>query len=425
MDMAAGSDSSYDDELDGVLRERSVRPVFQPVVDLDSLAVLGFEALARGPAGTALETPDQLFAAAREQDRVPELDWLCREVAVEAARSAEFRHPLSLFVNAEPHALRATAGEAQRWRSFGDLRCYTEITERALATWPAALLRAIEQIREQDWGIALDDIGVDRLSLALMPLLRPDVLKLDMGLLRRTADREAVRVVHAVLHQAGETGAMVVAEGIETDRQLEAARSYGVSLGQGYLLGRPAPLPVALDFPARAVPLVDRVVDRSLAPAPFALVTSRTPTRRLSQRAVLELARQLLDQAVELRPEPVVLAAVADPALLTEGLRAGLGAAGEQLALTAVLSSTGDLDLPGVRVAGLPEGDPARHDFDVAVMSPYYAGALVARPAGTAGNWDGDTWDAALTFSRKLVAGAANALLGRLPAERGPIAEVS
>ena len=124
--------------LDEVLRQGLVTPVYQPLVDLDGMFVVGFEALARGPAGP-LYTPDALFTCARRESRLRELDWLCREQAVAGARRAGLRHPLSLFVNAEPEALLAVDEDNRRWQSFADLRCYAEVTERALAARPAEL----------------------------------------------------------------------------------------------------------------------------------------------------------------------------------------------------------------------------------------------------------------------------------------------
>ena len=110
--------------LDDLLQSRSVTPLFQTVVDLDRMGVAGYEALARGPAGP-LHEPEAMFAAAREQDRLVELDWLCREVAVAAARARGLRHPLSLFINAEPEALLAAGArrvDAPRMIKAGDRR---------------------------------------------------------------------------------------------------------------------------------------------------------------------------------------------------------------------------------------------------------------------------------------------------------------
>ena len=402
-------------ELDRVVGDRLVQPLYQPLVELDRMEVIGYEALARGPQG-ALQTPDRLFAAARAGGRLVELDWLCRERAVEGARQAGLRHPLSLFVNAEPETLVASIGDAARWREFADVRCFAELTERALVADPSTLLRAVDQVREQDWGVAIDDLGVHPASLALLPMLQPDVIKLDLHLLQRPPsgpdDVQVARVLHAALSQAAATGATVVAEGIETEAQLDLARAYGVHYGQGWLLGRPAPLPRPLASPPVAVPLVRRLLDRSVPPGAFAVVSSSTATRPVDPAGLREVARQLLAQALHQEPASVVLVCVGAPGQLDARHDALL----QQLAggpLTAVLAGQPEaFTAPGVATWPLQPGDPAGHDVDVVVVAPHYAAALVARPSMSDG--DGETLDAVLTFDRDLVSAAAHSLVLRL-----------
>ena len=401
--------------LGRVVGERLVEPVYQPLVELDRMTVVGYEALARGPEG-ALHAPDRLFAAARAEGRLVELDWLCREQAVAGARRAGLRHPLSLFVNAEPETLLASMGDAARWRQFGDVRCFAELTERALVADPATLLRAVDQVREQDWGIAIDDLGVHPASLALLPMLQPDVIKLDLRLLQSgpscPEDVEVARVLHAALSQAAETGATVVAEGIETEEHLDLARAYGVHYGQGWLLGRPAPLPTPLTSSSVAVPLVRRLLDRSVPPGAFAVIASGVPTRPVNRAGVREVVRQLLAQALRQEPASVVLVCVGQPGQLDatheELLRRLAGGP-----LTAVLAGRPEAyPAAGVHVSPLEPGDPARDDVDVVVLAPHYAAALVARPALS--DASGDTMDAVLTFDRELVSAAAHSLVLRL-----------
>jgi len=156
----AAAESLPDPEgsIDAIIDGQLLQPLFQLIVDLDGMFVAGYEALARGPVGP-LHTPDALFRTARACDRLVQLDWLCRVQAVELARHAGLRHPISLFINAEPEALVQTSGDRGLWAQFGDLRCYAEVTERALTSHPAELLRAIDQVREDDWGVAVDDVA--------------------------------------------------------------------------------------------------------------------------------------------------------------------------------------------------------------------------------------------------------------------------
>src|ERR687886_964309 len=157
--------------IDDVLGDGSVRSVFQPIVELDTGRVVAYEALARGPQGP-LERPDHLFAAARAAGRLAELDQACRTAAFRGAVAAGLLAPLTVFVNVEPEVLdRAPLDDllAIAEGAPGELRVVMEITERALATRPAELLRTVERVRELGWGLALDDVGAEAMSLAFMP----------------------------------------------------------------------------------------------------------------------------------------------------------------------------------------------------------------------------------------------------------------
>ena len=154
MAVAASSD------LDAVLAHRSVFPEFQPIVDLATAAPVAFEALARGPGDSDLRTPDRLFAAARREGRLAELDRLCRTRALEAALEGDLPSRLGLFVNVEPDALdeefppALLAALAAR-----DVPVVVEFTERSLLHDPAGLVAYAARLREHGLGVALDDVG--------------------------------------------------------------------------------------------------------------------------------------------------------------------------------------------------------------------------------------------------------------------------
>jgi EAL domain-containing protein (putative c-di-GMP-specific phosphodiesterase class I) len=128
-----------------------------------------------------------------------------------------------------------------------------EITERALATRPAELLRTVERVRSVGWGVAVDDVGAEAMSLAFMPLLRPDVVKLDLRLVQERPGPAIAEIMNAVNAHAERTGSVVLAEGIEDEAHLAMARALGATLGQGWLFGRPGPGPVEGAVPGSLV----------------------------------------------------------------------------------------------------------------------------------------------------------------------------
>ena len=154
-----------------------------------------------------------------------------------------------------------------------------EVTEQALIARPEAMLRALNRLRAAGWGIALDDVGGDSRSLALMSILYPDVIKLDLRLLSERAPQDVARIVTAVGGEAARRHATVLAEGIDSDELLDTAKAYGAALGQGYQLGPPAPLPATLPAAGRALRLPGAGAD-PFGPTPWELVTNwRRPTR--------------------------------------------------------------------------------------------------------------------------------------------------
>src|SRR5581483_727961 len=132
-------------------------------------------------------TPAALFAAAREAGRVAELEWACRAAAIQGALDAGLGSRHSLFVNVEPSIIGRglpTAVVGLLRTAARKLRVVLELTERDLCRRPAELLDLVAWARAQWWGVALDDVGTAEESLALLPLVEPDVIKLDLRLVQ-------------------------------------------------------------------------------------------------------------------------------------------------------------------------------------------------------------------------------------------------
>src|SRR5215204_489204 len=206
----------------GPVDELDLRPVFQPIVDLRDGAVVGYEALVRGRDDAELHSAQALLAAARREDSMLALDLAARDAALQAAEEAGLDAPFSLFLNADPATLDGGSPERPSTR----LTLVVEVTEQALIAHPEALLRALTRLRSAGWGIALDDVGADSRSLALMSLLYPDVIKLDLRRLQERRPEDVARIVGAVGAESERRQAIVLAEGIDSEDQLPAGRAY-------------------------------------------------------------------------------------------------------------------------------------------------------------------------------------------------------
>src|SRR3954465_11792591 len=256
------------DALEEVIRERSVVSLYQPIFDIgdqnlsrEQYPVVAYEALARGPEGSLVEFPDMLFGTARAAGRLAELDWVCRAAAVQGAMDAGLKAPYPLFCNMEPEAIDAPPPFDLRdtWeRAKTEVRVMTEITERATTVRPAELLSTAGGIRDAGWGIALDDVGAEPASLALMPFLDPNVIKLDLRLIQDTPNEDLAEVINAVNAEAERSNLTILSEGIETEQHERTSLAFGATLGQGWLYGKPGPLPSPLPEATKSVQLLGR-----------------------------------------------------------------------------------------------------------------------------------------------------------------------
>jgi EAL domain-containing protein (putative c-di-GMP-specific phosphodiesterase class I) len=358
-----------------------VEAAFQPIVDLRDGSVVGYEALARPHDGTP---PEQLFADARAQGRLSEVDRACRAAALRDAAAAGLRAPFALFLNADAGALELELPGSPP----GGATMVIEITESALTERPEAVLRTLTALRTHGWGVSLDDIGADSRSLALMPLLYPDVMKLDLRLLRRRDPADIARVVTAVGAEAERRYATVLAEGIDSEAQLAMARAAGATLGQGFLLGEPAPLPDPLPGPGRPLRLAG-AGGAPDGPLPYQRVTNwRRPTRgtpELAERA----AALLSGQAASLGATGMLLAAP------PQGDGAAAGERYRELRRR--------IGFVGVLEPGALEGT-----WTEVALGPGYGACFV-------GSRDGDEWLFATSYDRELVVECALLLMARLP----------
>ena len=416
-------------EVTALIEARAVTPVFQPVVQLTSGEPVGFEALARGPAGTRWESPVELFCAAAAIGRTVELDWACRARATEAALAAGLARTVALFVNTEPATLDTPCPLDLRpvlARAATRLRTVLELTERAVASEPAALLAAARAGRRSGCGVAFDNVGGDPAVLALLALAAPEIVKFDPYLLCRPLRSETVRMVNAVNEYAERSGAMIIATGIETEEQLRTARAMGATAGQGWLLGRPAPLlarrPAShraqtsatprIDASRAEVPRIDASrtevpradgsragaprVDGSRTPSawsgvvagrqtPYDIVTARRAVATVPAAMLLPVARRLEALALEAAEPLAVLSCLRWPGALGADQWDWYAALARRAALVGLFGP--DLrsgSVPGATVSELPLGDRLRGEWSVIVVGQQFAAALVARASAPA-----------------------------------------
>jgi EAL domain-containing protein (putative c-di-GMP-specific phosphodiesterase class I) len=411
--------------LEIVLRDELIHPAYQPIVDLGNRRVVAYEALARGPRNGPLASPAALFGQALTDGRLAELDWLCRIRALEGAQAAGLGAPLTLFVNVEPATAMLSVPEPLRERfaaASEGLRIVVEFTERALTARPAELLATAERVRAAGWGLALDDVGAEPQSLALMPFLRPDVIKLDLRLVQQRPDADVAAIMTAVSAYAERTGCEVLAEGIETAEHVALAHALGARLGQGWLFGRPGPLPdvSALTIAAcdlrRPVGTIERIdLQTAGRSSLYGFAAERRASLRTTKPLLIEVSKLLEREALALGDTAVILGAFEHDVHFTRATRTRYIELAERLAFVGALGR-GIAPTPalGVRGAVLHAEDPVVGEWHVAVMAPHFSAALVASDLGDTGPDTDRRFDYILTYDRDLVSQIAVGLMARM-----------
>jgi EAL domain-containing protein (putative c-di-GMP-specific phosphodiesterase class I) len=395
--------------FDHLLQRSSLRPAYQPIVDLDSQEMVAAEALARWP-GIGI-APDEAFQLATSQGRLRELDEACRFAAVDDAVAHGLPSGFSLFVNLEPSVLGPETASRLLAHALGQIELVIEITERALLHRPAELLRAIEELRSAGCAIALDDVGAEPESLALLPFVAPDVVKLDISLVQSRPNSEQAAVLSSVAAYAENSGATILAEGIETEAHLDQALALGATLGQGWFFARPGPLGDVAQPPTAL-----------LRRSPLA-ATPGTPCQgiygsdfRVGRKGLLlSISHHLESKGLTLDIPPVVVGAFQDAERFTPATSIRYAALADRCSLVAALGvGLASEPVPGVRGVALPDDDPLRGEWVVAVVGAHYTGALIARDLGDDGPDRDRRFAFVLTHDRETVMVAARSLLARV-----------
>jgi EAL domain-containing protein (putative c-di-GMP-specific phosphodiesterase class I)/GGDEF domain-containing protein len=230
------------EQLKEIISDKKLKACFQPLCRLADGAIMGYEALIRGPQGSALERPDALFAVSHQNDMDVELESLCLETifgklprAVAASRlfvnasTTLLRHPI--FLNAR----NLTAIN----KSHPDV--VIEISEKEVVGDYSTFRNILDVLRGAKLDIAIDDAGSGYSGLETILYLRPAYIKVADSLVRNLEVDPIKREIITSLAAIGRrVNATVIAEGIEREEEHRALIDLDIEYGQGFLLGRPS-----------------------------------------------------------------------------------------------------------------------------------------------------------------------------------------
>lgn len=214
---------------------------FQPIVDIQQRRVVAHEALVRGPNG---EGAWSVLSKVTDENRY-RFDQACRVEAIKTAAELGIRESLSInfLPNAvyQPAACIQSTFNAARAYGFPIENIIFEVTEGERVQDRPHLVNIFREYRRFGFRTAIDDFGAGYAGLDLLSEYQPDVIKLDMGLVRDVDSHRARQaIVRGVMAMCRELDIQVLAEGIETAAERDYLRAVGVRLMQGYLFSKPA-----------------------------------------------------------------------------------------------------------------------------------------------------------------------------------------
>ena len=234
-----------------MIAQQKIQTLYQPIVDMRSGEPLGYEALSRADKGDAEKLGVHLFVAAARAELDGELDQTCRALSI--VRRPRLDGDCKLFVNTLPPAFYGPTRELdallEGWEADG-LRpgqLVFEITENITREQLHRILPTVAELRRRGYEFAVDDVGTGASNLQLIADLEPDFIKMDISLTRgiaRSLRKQALATY--LLELALRCDARLIVEGVENRADADTCVGLDIELGQGFLFGRPQPLPSTL-----------------------------------------------------------------------------------------------------------------------------------------------------------------------------------
>lgn len=217
-----------------------IKMAFQPIVDISDKSVFAHEALVRGENG---EGAGRILGQVTEDNKYT-FDQSCRVKAIETASRIQL--PGSLSINFMPNAIYepetclATTLSTARKTGFDRNKIIFEVTEQEQVVSQEFLVEVFEAYRKEGFRTAIDDFGAGYAGLNLLADFQPDILKIDMKLIRDISQNKVKQTLVRSIQQIGEElGIQLIAEGIETEDEYKYLRDSGITLMQGYFFQKP------------------------------------------------------------------------------------------------------------------------------------------------------------------------------------------
>ncbi|WP_225314796.1 EAL domain-containing protein [Niallia taxi] len=233
--------------LGKIVANKDIRLLAQPIMDVETNAVKACEMLTRGPLGTSLENPLQLFSVARQTNHLYDLEMIVLEKTLEQIKLTTWKY--DIFINFTPptignqHFVKDLKKLMNKYKGISPSRITIEVTERDSIEGLVYFISNLKLLRQIGFRVAVDDTGAGYASLNSISEIMPDIIKIDRSVIQNI-DKNSVKesMLKGLLLIAKEVGSVVVAEGIESAEEALVLSRNKVDLAQGYFYARPTSL---------------------------------------------------------------------------------------------------------------------------------------------------------------------------------------
>lgn len=391
-----------------------VGALYQPILSTQRREIVGFHAIARAADSLGGDTGDRLRTLAAENGSTAQWDWLFRATAFEDVLNADLPAALSIVVGIEPETLDIACPDTLAGivaKATTHLRVLIEFNGPALLANPAGMLDAIRRARAARWGVVLRGLADHPSAAALLDIVEPDVMALDLACLRQLDAARAARVLNNCLAYRQTAGAALLIRGVDQHGQLRDIEAWQPDFVQGELSGAPSATLETTKPPLRAIPLINTAAP-AIADDPYNTLAATVTARKLAPADLTTLLRTLEHRCLSLAERPIVLACQHHDLILDPPANSGDGTPPPWFAAT-LTTRPGHPPGDDVICVRLPKADPIARQRIRVIVSDDYAVVLAARHRAAAGR--DDRLDVVLSYDRATVNAIARTLLSRIP----------
>ncbi|MGO2038290.1 MAG: EAL domain-containing protein [Brevibacterium sp.] len=400
--------------LEDLVRSGGIETYFAPVVDVYTFGKVGYQIL-QAPVDDPVvgrAESENLRESMHSSAMIGDIDASLRATALRTAEAAGLPNSNRLFLHAEAESFATLEDRTAE----PDRSVILQLDASRVSSSPAAVLRAVRQARSMGWGVGMSSVGADLRSTAFVPLVNPSVVGLHPDVLRIDCDShlaELNRLLHAHLER---TGAVIMAEGVESEDDLDRVRALGARYMSGPYFGGATKEPE----PFRD-PIEDGLIDHHSRNLP-ALGTPYSIAQGL-RREPLVMNRELLvaqiaaleERALASGTATITLGVFGEDETFSEPTRLRYEKIRDTVGLTAMFSGGFDgPPIPGVRTGVVDASDPMRNEHGVVVVGPDWSGLVAASKRNDPGSDGQVVYDVYITTERYTCVDAARSVLTRI-----------